>query len=139
MEGLMNHGPAAGEPAGTKPMRPDFEEKLQAYFQGCQRIAREGGVEAQWRIDRLQSRVPRVRIVSDTSAHSFVDIETGEVLKPAGYDRPALTKIKRGNIFDEHNGLENIGPYGVANAPELRDAKRGVKFISASGEAGTSI
>jgi hypothetical protein len=91
-------------------------------------------LEAKWRIDRLQSRV---RIVWDSTAHSFVDMETGEVLKVASFKGPAKTKLKRGNIFDEHYGLEHIGPYGVPNAQQLRDAKRGVKFISASGEAGT--
>ena len=53
-------------------------------------------------------------------AHSFVDIETGEVLKPAGFKTPAITKVKRGNIFNEFNGLKNIGPYGVLYSHELK-------------------
>jgi hypothetical protein len=58
--------------------------------------------------------------VENPAAHSFIDVETGEVLKPAGFKRPALTKVSRGNIFDEHNGLKHIGPFGVAHADAIK-------------------
>jgi hypothetical protein len=53
-------------------------------------------------------------------AFCFVDIETGEVLKNAGWKAPAITKVKRGNVFDEHNGLKYIGPDGVAYADNIK-------------------
>ena len=71
--------------------------------------------------DRLQKWV-RIE-----APHAFccVDLETGDVLKTDGWNRPAKTKIKRGNIFDESNGLEHIGQYGVAYAEEIRSKARG--------------
>lgn len=47
-----------------------------------------------------------------SSVHCFVDIENGDVLKAAGWKRPA--KHARGNIFDADNGLKNMGPFGPA-------------------------
>jgi len=46
------------------------------------------------------------------SAWAFVDSTNGDVLKPAGWKRPA--KHARGNIFDMSKGLGWIGPYGPA-------------------------
>jgi hypothetical protein len=62
-----------------------------------------------WRMDFLQKRV---RIVREDSAHCFVDIATGDVLKAASWKAPA--KHARGNIFDESNGLKWMGPFGPA-------------------------
>lgn len=57
-----------------------------------------------------------IRIVKITygqsSAHAFIDKDTGDVLKPAGWKAPA--KHRRGNIFDDQNGLGQMGPYGPA-------------------------
>jgi|SRR5208337_120232 len=94
----------------------DFETALQAYFDGCQKIAEDHRAKwypnvtpDAWRIDRLQKRV---RIMSGSGAHSFVDLSTGDVLKAASWKTPA--KHARGNIYDEHNGLKGMGPYGPA-------------------------
>jgi hypothetical protein len=112
-------------------MRQDFEARLQAYFAGCQQRFHAPTREIDddpayaprpWRIDRLKKWV---RIVGPQRVHSFVDIETGEVYKPGGFDRPAITKTKRGNIFDEHNGLANVGPYGIAYAQNIKDKETG--------------
>lgn len=46
-----------------------------------------------------------------TSVHSFVDKENGDVLKPASWDRPALHA--RGNILSEYHGAEALSDYGV--------------------------
>ena len=46
------------------------------------------------------------------SVYAFIDMETGSVLKPACWSRPA--KHKRGNLFDIDNGLNCAGPYGIA-------------------------
>ena len=42
--------------------------------------------------------------------HSFIDTQTGDVLKPATWKAPA--KHPRGNIFDEWNGLKYVNHYG---------------------------
>jgi len=44
-------------------------------------------------------------------AHCFVDRTNGDVLKAASWKTPA--KGARGNIFDAHNGLGRMGPYGT--------------------------
>lgn len=62
-----------------------------------------------WRLDFGQKRV---RIVHDSSARAFVDYETGNVLKCAGFNKPA--KHARGNIYDEHHGAQHEGPHGPA-------------------------
>lgn len=46
------------------------------------------------------------------SAYCFIDMNTGDVLKPDGWKRPA--KHARGNLFDANNGMLHIGPYGPA-------------------------
>lgn len=48
---------------------------------------------------------------SGRSVHSFINIESGDVLKPASWNSPA--KGKRGNIFDEDNGRKALTRYGV--------------------------
>lgn len=45
-----------------------------------------------------------------TSAYCFIDLASGDILKPAGYKAPA--KGKRGNIL-EANPLACCGPYGI--------------------------
>jgi hypothetical protein len=89
---------------------------MHVFFEGCKRISEIQRLRiapslpaAQWKMDR---GVKRIRIVRDGSAHAFVDIATGDVLKPASWAAPA--KHARGNIFDEHNGLGSMGPYGPA-------------------------
>ena len=42
--------------------------------------------------------------------HSFIDMMTGDVLKPASWKAPA--KHPRGNIFDEWNGLKYVNHFG---------------------------
>ena len=98
---------------------PQFRAALDSYVAGCKRIYaeycakndfanqdNEGSWEAQW----LQKRVRLVHV--NYGAHSFVDIATGDVLKPASWKAPA--KHSRGNIFDAQNGLGSMGPHGPA-------------------------
>lgn len=42
--------------------------------------------------------------------YCFIDRSNGDILKPATYTTPA--KGPRGNLFDEHNGMKRMGPYG---------------------------
>lgn len=46
------------------------------------------------------------------SAYAFIELETGDILKPAGYKGPA--KHARGNIFADDHGLSCCGRYSVA-------------------------
>lgn len=46
------------------------------------------------------------------SAYAFIELETGNILKPAGWKGPA--KGVRGNILGT-NPLAGCGPYGVAH------------------------
>jgi hypothetical protein len=93
-------------------MRPDFKEKLETFVEGCKHIANEGT----WNVTWLKRWVR----IENPGAYCFVDIETGDVLKTDGWKRPAITKTKRGNIFDEYNGLQYAGPYGIAYADEIK-------------------
>ena len=64
-----------------------------------------------------------ISISSSRHSFCFVDIDSGEVLKTGVWKAPAITKTKRGNIFDEHNGLQHIGPYGVFSANEIKQTE----------------
>lgn len=101
----------------------DFDAKLKSHIQGLSDIANK-----HWQDNKFVHDPPHfeakhgkkyVKIVrkdsrqsSSGSAHSFIDKETGDVLKPASWNAPA--KHARGNIHDEHNGLKHMGPYGPA-------------------------
>ena len=105
----------------TIKMRPDFKEKLASFVAGCERICTGYGNEVTWGVTWLK-RYVRVETSRSEggSCFCFVDIETGEVLKSGGWKAPAITKTRRGNIFDEHNGLKHLGPYGVADASGIK-------------------
>lgn len=79
--------------------------------------------EANWRIVQAQWGKKNVRLVTksadarcnDASAYCFVEIATGNILKPAGWNAPA--KGVRGNITagDASNWWNNaLGRYGAA-------------------------
>lgn len=87
-----------------------FDDKLDSFIAGCQLI-----VDKQEKIPRniigFTHLVKRVRVHSNLhGAHCFVDFSTGDILKAASWQAPA--KHARGNIFDEHNGLKDMTPYG---------------------------
>lgn len=46
------------------------------------------------------------------SVWAFIDKQSGDILKPAGYKTPA--KHARGNLFDSEGGLGSLTPYGPA-------------------------
>ncbi|WP_315729882.1 hypothetical protein [Bradyrhizobium sp. SZCCHNRI2010] len=96
--------------------RPTFREALDSFYEGCKRIAEEHRKANYssippytWHIRELNKRW---KITHGTGVHCFVDKATGDVLKPASWDKPA--KHARGNIFDAQNGLGRMGPYGPA-------------------------
>lgn len=53
-----------------------------------------------------------VKIIRDTSVYAFIQIDNGDVLRPASWNAPA--KHARGNIYADDHGLGCCGPYGVA-------------------------
>ena len=94
----------------------EFAFALGEYVEGCQKIASDyaakhypKNIQDPWKIDWLQKRA---RVIHGPGVHSFVDFETGNVLKAAGWKVPA--KHARGNIYDEHHGLKGMGPHGPA-------------------------
>lgn len=52
------------------------------------------------------------KVLREGSAHAFIDLSNGDVLKPASWSRPA--KHARGNIFDANNGLAGMQWTGPA-------------------------
>ena len=67
-------------------------------------------------VGQKRTRVVAVRtfngeISDQRSAYYFVDHQTGDILKPDGWKRPA--NGARGNIFSP-NPVEHCGPHGVA-------------------------
>jgi hypothetical protein len=113
-------------------LKPEFREKAQSFFEGCRRIFNDYedtcGYETKNLPWELKWSERHARIYHGGYIFVLVDIQTGAVLKPSA----PKTKINRGNIFDEHNGLKYMGWRGVADADLIRDDKKGRKFISAS-------
>ncbi|SDK44702.1 DUF7717 family protein [Bradyrhizobium ottawaense] len=95
---------------------PDLKVAVESFFEGCRQIS-DKHMDANYPklakpVFELEELIVRYRIKRDGSAFAFVDKKTGDVLKAAGWSTPA--KHARGNVFDEHNGLKQIGPYGPA-------------------------
>ena len=101
-------------------MKPEFMEKFEKFFKGCDEISgvaheRNGFTFPR---DKFEYKVGRryIKVIQGYSVHSFVDMKEGSgygnVLKAAGFNKPA--KGARGNIFDEKNGLGRMGEYGPA-------------------------
>lgn len=84
-------------------LSPEFDKKFQVYFKGAKAIADTNLFS--YKIGRRY-----VKVISGHSVHSFVDMNNGDVLKPASYSAPA--KHARGNINDDMNGLAGMTPYG---------------------------
>jgi hypothetical protein len=94
----------------------EFREALERFFAGVKKISDDYMTDRFPSLTKppfeLQELQKRWRIVRETGAHCFVCKATGDVLKAETWARPA--KHARGNIFDEHNGLHKMGPYGPA-------------------------
>jgi hypothetical protein len=97
-------------------MDQNFETAFQTYFTGVAKITNDYMAKQYPTLPKKEFSYTvgkrYIRVVSEGSAHSFVDLTDGSVLKPAGFKTPA--KHARGNIFDENNGLGSMGPYGPA-------------------------
>ena len=101
----------------TSTTRSDFKQKLARFFKGCKRIRAEYQDacgfpnNAKWNVTWLKRHV---RIKNDWRVFAVIDIATGDVLKAAN------AKTKYGSIFDEHNGLDHICPYGVSSVSNIK-------------------
>jgi len=88
------------------------EAQLNDFIAGCSRIS---GSDYSFSFDNSKGS-KFVRIVREggcqRSVHCFIDRQTGDVLKAAGWKAPA--KHARGNLFDAKQGLGLMGPYGPA-------------------------
>jgi hypothetical protein len=102
-------------PAPVASGERDLKRHIELFFEGVKRISTDH-MQANFPtlslpVFELQELNKRYRIIRDHSAFCFVDKATGDVLKSASWAAPA--KHARGNIYDEHNGLSRITPYGV--------------------------
>jgi hypothetical protein len=103
-------------------MTPEFNEKFQVFFKGCEKIyndnhkrlgyAESGKSTFEYTVGRRYVKVIAVLGNVQRSVHCFVDMKNGDVLKAAGWNKPA--KGARGNINDYANGLGRMTPYGAA-------------------------
>lgn len=101
----------------------DFNEKLESFIEGCQKLINENYSinfkNLTHPVLKLDGGKKYLRIslfrpdgTPDGGVYCFIDTTNGDVLKPASYKAPA--KHARGNIFDNWNGLKHMGPYGPA-------------------------
>ena len=97
-----------------------FYDRLDTWLIGAQNIINQYSAKQYPTLEVPQLSMTEgkryVRILrtnyGQSSAHAFIDKDTGDVLKPAGAKTPA--KHRRGNVFDDQNGLGQMGPYGPA-------------------------
>lgn len=96
-------------------MTPEFQTAFDTFFKGCEAIYTEYCDRNEFTLrDEFSYTVGRryVKVIYNHSVHSFIDMNNGDVLKPASFKAPA--KHARGNLFDEKNGLAGMGPHGPA-------------------------
>jgi hypothetical protein len=104
-------------------MALDFEIQLTGFIEGSQKVIDDyfaKNYPSQGRKLVLERGQKNIRVVakdvfkgevSDSgSAWAFIDIRTGDILKPASWKAPA--KHARGNIMEDGFGVKYIGPYG---------------------------
>lgn len=93
----------------------EFKAKMQSFFDGCVDIynvyMNNNFPNNQKDSFEMQYGSRYVKVVRNGSAHCFVDISNGDVLKSASWNAPA--KKARGNIFNSDNGLSGMDHYGA--------------------------
>lgn len=96
----------------------DFDAAFATFVAGCKEIVKNNDAKYDNVLKssivvengRRYARLVKVD-ASSRSAYCFVDRTNGNVLKAASWKAPA--KHARGNIYDDHNGLQYMGPYGA--------------------------
>ncbi|KFZ27707.1 MAG: hypothetical protein KQ78_00017 [Candidatus Izimaplasma bacterium HR2] len=93
---------------------PEFQDKFDSFYDGMIKIERDYMKKhfPNNPLDEFSYKIGRryIKIIRGTSVHAFIDIMSGDVLKPASWNAPA--KYARGNIFNKNNGLNYMTPYG---------------------------
>jgi len=93
---------------------PEFKRKFNTWMSGAQDIIDKHNKEHEFAMGEpltYKEGKRYIKVIQKDSVFCFVEIDTGDDLKAASWSAPA--KHARGNIFDEHNGLKNITPYGT--------------------------
>jgi len=84
---------------------------IKEWMQRCENMMKKNKYEAT--LEVMPGR-KYARIVccyyNSRSAWAFVDMETGDIYKPAGWNAPA--KHARGNIYDATQGMGQMTQYG---------------------------
>lgn len=96
-------------------MTETFDQAFAVYFKGCVDIYTAYCDRNEYtHRDEFSFKKGRkyVKVIYNNSVHSFVDMKSGDVLKPASWKAPA--KKARGNIYDDNYGLGSMGPHGPA-------------------------
>lgn len=108
---------AAVTPEALETFRSNLQEKLRAHDRETFTKLPQESLEKfltvlQVSIGRKYAKIARTDGVRPgASVYAFIDMATGNILKPADWRRPA--KHARGNIYSEEP-LACCGPYGVA-------------------------
>lgn len=95
--------------------RPVTEEDIKRFVDRAQAMVDQDSLHSFKLVVEMMQK--RARIVADRgdcdrSAWAFIDLATGDILKAAGWKRPA--KHARGNINTPTDGVEFVGVYGPA-------------------------
>ena len=97
--------------------KPATKEQLQLFVAACQdrvdayNTANRFTPDEPVTLGSINESSRYVRITRGGSAHCFVELETGFILKAASFKAPA--KGPRGTIWSEDNGRQYMGPYGA--------------------------
>lgn len=93
----------------------NFSPAFETFFDGCVKIYTDycdrNSYSSRDKFSYIDGN-RYVKVVRGSGVHCFVDMTTGDVLKPASWKTPA--KHARGNIFDAQNGLGSMGEHGPA-------------------------
>ena len=93
----------------------DIDEVIENFVEKCRKIVKENTAPLDYDLEIGGGR-KYTKIIMDTgnqkSVWCFIDRKTGDILKPANWNRPA--KHSRGNLYDDYGGMLNIHWTGPA-------------------------
>jgi hypothetical protein len=95
------------------------DEQIETFLETCRSIAHKPYESGEYVGERPTFKAmigaKYARIVrclrNGESAHCFIDLDTGDVLKADGWKRPA--KKPRGNLFDDDGGAYGLTEHGA--------------------------
>lgn len=101
-------------------MNTKFEIALERFYSGAQEKVSTRNTEKQTFMLSIERGKKYAKVMEQVWIHQnkgqstlfcFIDMENGDVLKPASWKAPA--KHARGNIYDEFNGVNGVDSYGA--------------------------